>query len=594
MIGFATPWLLLGLLAAAIPVLLHLVQRREPPEVAFPAVRYLEDVTRDHRRRVKLRHLLLLLVRTLLIVALVLAAAGMTVRRGGLGRHAPSALVLVVDNSASSGAVVDGEPQLTGLLRAARAVLARATPNDRLWLMTADGSVQGGSAQNLAAQLDAMVVLPMRFDLGVAVGTARDLVRGAGRSGEVVVVSDVQRSALTAVRAGSSVLVIRPDVSPPANRSISSLTTSAQPWGPDGGRITLGIAARDTTPVPVTFRITGRGGRDLLATPGAPVTHRLSGLPLGWTTLTVSLPADEMRSDDSRSIVVRVAPPPGVHWDSADRFVAAAFEVLRIDGRVRSGEAIRFGDLGGGPSIVMPPEDAAKIGAVNRLLAARGVAWRFGSPVAADERNDSSSLLPTPERIARRVTLEPSGAGGEILATVAGQPWLVRSGDVLLLGSRLDTAWSSLPLAAAFLPFLDALVSRTARGESTIFEVAAGAALRLPETVVAVAGSVGSIAVEGGAFWRPQAPGVYHLIGRGDTLGAVTVTVDPRESELARATDRDIRALWGDATVASLDRGPGHAFTTGTRGDMRGALLFLALCCALAETGLAGGVGRRN
>ena len=97
---FVAPWALIGLLAAAIPILLHLVQRREPPERAFPAVQYLQDATREHRRRLRFRHWLLLACRTLLIIALVLAAAGPLLRRTvPLGRHAPTAMVLVLDNS---------------------------------------------------------------------------------------------------------------------------------------------------------------------------------------------------------------------------------------------------------------------------------------------------------------------------------------------------------------------------------------------------------------------------------------------------------------------------------------------------------------
>jgi hypothetical protein len=107
---FLHPWLLAGLLAAGVPLLLHLVQRREPADHRLPGVRYLLDATREHQRRLRIRHWLLLLLRTLLIVALVLAAAGPTVRRSGVTGHAPSALVLVVDNSLSSAAIVGGTP----------------------------------------------------------------------------------------------------------------------------------------------------------------------------------------------------------------------------------------------------------------------------------------------------------------------------------------------------------------------------------------------------------------------------------------------------------------------------------------------------
>src|SRR5215212_6442003 len=136
MIGFLHPWALVGLAAAAIPILLHLLARREPPTVVFPAVRYLITTTREHQRRLKLQHLLLLLL-TLLLAALVLAAAGPTTPRGGVAGHAPSALVLVLDNSASSGAIVAGTARLSQLQETGRAVLARATPDDALWLLTA-------------------------------------------------------------------------------------------------------------------------------------------------------------------------------------------------------------------------------------------------------------------------------------------------------------------------------------------------------------------------------------------------------------------------------------------------------------------------
>ena len=110
-VSFLHPWMLLGLGAATIPLILHLIARRQPPTVVFPAVRYLVDTTREHQRRLRLRNLLLLLIRTLLIVALVLAASGPSVPISGVPGHAPSALVVIIDNSVSSGAVAGGFPQ---------------------------------------------------------------------------------------------------------------------------------------------------------------------------------------------------------------------------------------------------------------------------------------------------------------------------------------------------------------------------------------------------------------------------------------------------------------------------------------------------
>ena len=172
MIGFLHPWLLAGLAAAGIPVLLHLLERQQPPTVVFPAVRYLVAATEAHQRRLRLQNWLLLLLRTLLVVLLVLAAAGPTVRGGNVAGHAPSALVLIVDNSASSGAVLNGTPRLAELRDAARRVLARATPDDALWLITADGAPRRGDPAALGALVDRLVPSPRRLDLGRALATA--------------------------------------------------------------------------------------------------------------------------------------------------------------------------------------------------------------------------------------------------------------------------------------------------------------------------------------------------------------------------------------------------------------------------------------
>src|SRR5256885_3476372 len=67
-VTFLHPLALAGLAAAAIPALLHLLERRVPPEAEFPPLRYLSEAERQNARRLKLRHLLLLILRTALIV----------------------------------------------------------------------------------------------------------------------------------------------------------------------------------------------------------------------------------------------------------------------------------------------------------------------------------------------------------------------------------------------------------------------------------------------------------------------------------------------------------------------------------------------
>ena len=67
--------LLFGLGLAALPVILHMIMRAKPKRIEFPALRLLKTRKISNSRRMQLRHLLLLILRTLLIAVLVLAIA---------------------------------------------------------------------------------------------------------------------------------------------------------------------------------------------------------------------------------------------------------------------------------------------------------------------------------------------------------------------------------------------------------------------------------------------------------------------------------------------------------------------------------------
>ena len=119
------------------PPLLHLFQRRHPPDVEFPAARYLRQTEREAQRSIRLRHVVLLLLRVAAVALLVLAAARpvVPVRVGGL--HAPTALALVFDHSLSSGAVIGGRRVVDDLAQRARETLREARDADALWLLGA-------------------------------------------------------------------------------------------------------------------------------------------------------------------------------------------------------------------------------------------------------------------------------------------------------------------------------------------------------------------------------------------------------------------------------------------------------------------------
>jgi hypothetical protein len=587
-IGWLHPWALAALAAALIPLLLHLVTRRDPPVVVFPAVRYLVAATREHQRRLRLRHWLLLLIRTLLILALVLAAAGPSLPRGSAAdSHAPTALVLILDNSLSSGAIAGGTPVIAILVRAARAVLDRATPEDQVWLLTADGIPRRGDRRALATVLDSVTATDRRLDLGEAVRSAGALLAADSRPGEIVLVTDLQLSALSSADVRQPLLVIRPTEVAPVNIGIAALDPGELPWTGESGHLRLELTGDSAHPTPVAASLGNRPARQLLATPGTPTELSLTAGVPGWSVVTVRLEPDELRADDTREVAVRIARPARVRCAAGEMYLTAACAALTAGGRIGIGSDVSLGDLGPGASVVVPPADPALLGALNRALDARGVGWRFGALTTVGAQTDSGPWLDR-TAVSRRYTLVPTGSGRTgVLTTVGHEPWLVRGEGVVLVGSRFEPSWTRLPLEAEFVPLIDALANRLARTPLWVLDAAPGDPVLLPDPTTRVVLGTASWPVEGGAAFRAPRLGIYFLLSGGDTVGALAVNPDPRESRLARATDAEVRGVWPGARFGSPTEAGAMAFVGAARADLRGPLLWLALCCALCEVGLA-------
>lgn len=566
--SFIHPLALLGLAAAAIPALLHLLQRRTPPELDFPPVRYLSEAERKSARRMKLRHLLLLILRTALIVVIVLAAARPLIRMRGAGgaSHEPTALVVILDNSPSSGVVVEGRPLLDRLRVAAHSSIARTTTADRVWLMLSDGVLRGGTREALLATVESTSVSWQRLDLVQAVGRAATLVHGEPLPGrEVHLLSDLQRSSVangrTQVPSGVRVLAVE-GARAVTNRGIASVRVS------EGAAVIDAVGSGGGSAQTVTVRvgrerseIAGRG----LATVGSTVAVPLPAQSLtpGWKVGEAALEPDELRADDRRPFAWRVAPPARVTVTSAaGPFMAAALTVLREGRRIADGRevVITSGEAPSGARlIVAPPRDPALVGQANRALAARGISWRWGmtGPPGPLEATDLPFIHGV--QVTRRYRLEGAGStqqrADDVLATVNGEPWLVRSANVVLLGSQLDTAWTALPASPGFVPFVDALVNRIGRGEAEV------------------------TTAEG-------APRVEFRLRGADTVGATAFGPDPRESDLTPAPPALALAALGGKDRAEIlaDAQFAAARFAGTRrADASGLLLVFALLLAATE-----------
>jgi len=113
-VTFLNASILAGTALVALPIVLHLIMRRKPRHLEFPALRFLEARRETNQRRLRLRHLLLLALRVAAILFLAVALARPSVKfSGALGsQKAPVAAALIFDTSMRMGYVHENRSRL--------------------------------------------------------------------------------------------------------------------------------------------------------------------------------------------------------------------------------------------------------------------------------------------------------------------------------------------------------------------------------------------------------------------------------------------------------------------------------------------------
>jgi len=194
---FVTPALLAGALLVGLPIVLHLVMRRRPQRLIFPALRFVQNRRSANQTRLRLRHLLLLLLRCGLILFLAIALARPTIRGSGRlgGQDAPIAAAVVINNSPR---MEYRQKNHTRLQRAKEMVawLLDELPIDTPVAVVARGDrYRGFAADRGAAQLRTarLTTSAVTVPLDQAIADALDLLEQKKEDyrGEVFVVTDM-------------------------------------------------------------------------------------------------------------------------------------------------------------------------------------------------------------------------------------------------------------------------------------------------------------------------------------------------------------------------------------------------------------------
>lgn len=200
----------IGLSAVAVPIIIHLLNRRRFKVMDWAAMKFLLDSVRKNRRRLQIEELILLALRCLVVfllgagIARYTGCSAMNVLPGGSGSQA---VVYILDDSGSMGQklgaanlFVAATAELTEQIRkhksqdkAAVILTSRPDPSDAFYR----GFVT--EPDTLAARLGALQPSDLRAHLGEAIDAAAKILREeVATTKRVVILSDFRRNDLAA------------------------------------------------------------------------------------------------------------------------------------------------------------------------------------------------------------------------------------------------------------------------------------------------------------------------------------------------------------------------------------------------------------
>lgn len=332
--SFLAPWMLWGLAAVSLPVILHLLYRSRYRTVPWAAMKFLLRSVQETRRRIRFQELLLLLVRAAILLLLAFALARPTTAAGAGGGDAVDA-VLLLDTSYSMGAREGAATRFERARRAALAVLDHLPPgstaqivacSDRATLL---GPAAASNLEPARERLRALELSHQASDLYPGVTLAAEaLARGPSPNKELWIFSDFQKSAwdaqgpaLTArlreLAGRASVTLVRCGTRPPRNVTLAGI--SLQSGIPHtGDRLAFAVLVRNTgretvRDLTVRLEVQGRPGeRETQAIPelgpGETRAVTLTGSfeKAGLRAVAASVGPDELEEDNAFFQVVPV------------------------------------------------------------------------------------------------------------------------------------------------------------------------------------------------------------------------------------------------------------------------------------------------
>ncbi len=440
---FAHPWFLAGTLAALIPLLVHLFDRRRPRQVPFGAISFVLRSQKRTASRLKLKRLLLYALRTLffLAVPIALARPELTKDAGALGARGAAATAIVLDTSLSMR-WKDGRSLFAEGQRQAKAAVAELLPEEPATVLAcarsaAPPAAAGFERARLLAAIDEAAPSYEAADLNRCLELAAHALDDSPLSNRrLVVVSAFTQGGLRLevpppVAAGPKGEKVKPEVvlrdvaegrdELPNRAVVDARAEPAFHVGPRAWQLTFTVknfskvAAKDVAlQLKVDGQVVGMGFLDLppSGTAQKTLTHRFA--KGGVVTVEGALAPDALPEDDVRALVLSVprelkalvvngGPSPQKYRDEAF-FTDAALSApgSPVKSVVRDADAAWREDFAAYDVVLLlntpapAPEVAQKLSAF--VEAGGGLFLSLGDRVEADAWNATLGAL-APRRI---------------------------------------------------------------------------------------------------------------------------------------------------------------------------------------------------
>lgn len=195
-LNFITPgFLMAGIAAMSVPLIIHLLLRQRAREVPIATVRFLKAVIQQHTRRKRIKQWILMALRMLAVLLLAMLFARPWLDRSHIDGLNTETVILIDRSASMQAGSLSGKSVFDSALETAQREIARLDENTLLHVGLYDAS---GVQEIDAAELDANPQpRDISSDHGLALAWARDIVLSSGRENrEVVLISDLQQSGL--------------------------------------------------------------------------------------------------------------------------------------------------------------------------------------------------------------------------------------------------------------------------------------------------------------------------------------------------------------------------------------------------------------